>query len=135
MSAVVVPKTSVKWNPDAPVFLPAAHRKTCGVISRFFQNNHAKINANMAVVFEGEEFQQIHDGDGCIWMEGFTFCIEFYIPLKSEPPAGFIDQRRVINRINRLISDLGCSIDTIDMQYETQYKRLVIQADITCYDG
>lgn len=135
--ASVVAKTPVRWNPDAPVFLPKAHKKVCVTISRFFKANSTRIQNEIALGSDGASFQEVKDPDGRIWMDKrrFIFSIQFFVPFEEQPPKGYIDERRITNRINRLMRDMSCDIDFVELKWDHKKKRMVIEAEIFCCEG
>lgn len=132
-----VARAPVRWNPDAPVFLPKAHKKVCAVISRFFRNNSTRIQDEIALGSDGASFQEVKDPDGRIWMDKkrIIFSIKFFVPFEQQPPKGYIYEHRIVNRINRLMRDMSCDIDCVELIYDHKKKRMVVEAEIFCCEG
>lgn len=132
-----IARTPIRWNPDAPVFLPEAHKKVCAVISRFFKANANKIMDGIGCVCNGEHFPEVKNSDGHVWMfdETFIFSIQFFVPFETEPPKGYIDERRITKRINYLMRDMSCDIDYVKLMYCSEKKQMIIEAEIYCCEG
>lgn len=124
-------------NPDAPIFLPEAHRKVCDVISRFFKANAKKIMNGIGLVCDGEHFPEVNDPDGRVWMQDETsiFSIQLFVPFETEPPKDYINERRITNRINYLMRNMSCDIDDVKLTYCSDKKQMIIETEIYCCEG
>jgi hypothetical protein len=118
-------------NPNAPEFIPAAHRNVCDTVSRFINTNVGEMNRFMASLLDGEPHPEVKTPDGRMAFVDYTFFIEFYVPFPEQPPAGYVNLKRVMNRINRLLvttHELCMSgVAGISSSYDTDKKMLIVK--------
>lgn len=119
--------------------LSAEHTQVCQIISKFFKKNSKLINDGIGLVCDGEEFPEIHDHNGRVWMEeDARFCISIYARYDTNPGIEKFDITRIRNRFNRMFrepTDMGCTVENVEIIYHSDWKMIIVDADIICYDG
>jgi len=117
-------------NPNAPEYIPEAHRKVCDTVSRFINTNVDKIRDYMASLVDGDMRAGVKTSDGCMAFEDYELFIEFYIPFLEEPPAGYVNMKRVMNHINQLLVKTHelcmTGVVSIHSSYDADTKMLIV---------
>jgi hypothetical protein len=146
-------------NPLAPEFVPSAHKKACKVVTHFITANVEALSYFLASVVDGDTIVLPKDAsnddwvaalreytdrpstdipafkteDGRMAFEDFVLTIEFYVPLTAQPPEGYVNLRRLRNRIGRLLREnelCYSGVVALTSSYDVNTKMLILQGVI-----
>lgn len=100
-------------------------------------NNRDRICQGIGLVCDGHEFPTVEHADGRVWLDDDSdFWAEYSVPFASASLASAVDAAEVSKHIRRrLRRDLHCDTGPVTLTYEADVQRLVVLAQIYCYDG
>lgn len=126
---------STSTTPSPTLILSEEHIKVCETIKRFIKKNKRAICNGIGDTCEGKKFTTVEDSDGRVWVDGFVFQIEVYIPFDIPPSHEKLNKERILRIMDKLVMCLSSNIDDITLTYNFSTKMLIVHAELLCCEG